>query len=217
MNKISHLCFDLDGTLIDSFYNIYFATNETLKRLGIISHIAEDDFRSTIGRHFTDIFTELNIPVKNFDEFITLYKEIYFDFLDSSEIYPGVIETLQILNEKNLKISLLTTKAQDQTDKIIDHFEFHKYFSFIMGRRDGIAHKPSAEPLEIICNQLNVLPIETMMVGDTELDIRCGKNAGAKTCAVSYGYRNIDILLAEKPDIVINFFAEIGNLFNRNF
>lgn len=209
MNKITHLCFDLDGTLINSFYNIYFATNETLKRLGIKSIIGETDFRSTIGLHFNDIFNKLNIPVKDFEEFISLYKKIYFDFIDSSKIYPAAIETLQLLYSKNIKISLLTTKAQDQTDKIIDHFELRKYFSLIMGRRESIAHKPSAEPLQIICKELNVFPSATIMVGDTELDIRCGKAAGTQTCAVNYGYRTEELLLKEEPDFLINSIEEI--------
>ena len=209
MNKITHLCFDLDGTLINSFYNIYFATNETLKRLGIKALINEADFRLTIGLHFNEIFEKLNIPVNDFEEFISLYKKIYFDFIDSSKIYPAVIETLQSLNAKNIKISLLTTKAQDQTDKIIDHFELRKYFALVMGRRDDIAHKPSAEPLQIICKELNVFPSATIMVGDTELDIRCGKPAGTQTCAVNYGYRTKELLLKEEPDFLINSIEEI--------
>lgn len=209
MNKITHLCFDLDGTLINSFYNIYFATNETLKRLGIKALINEADFRLTIGLHFNEIFEKLNIPVNDFEEFISLYKKIYFDFIDSSKIYPAVIETLQLLYTKNIKISLLTTKAQDQTDKIIDHFELRKYFSLVMGRRDGIAHKPSAEPLQIICKELNVFPSATIMAGDTELDIRCGKAAGTQTCAVNYGYRTEELLLKEEPDFLINSIEEI--------
>jgi len=209
MNQITHLCFDLDGTLIDSFYNIYYATNETLKRLGIKSIIRETDFRLTIGLHFNDIFNKLNIPVNDFEEFISLYKKIYFDFIDSSKIYSAVIETLQFLYTKNIKISLLTTKAQDQTDKIIDHFELRKYFLLVMGRRDGIAHKPSPEPLQMICKELNVFPSSTIMVGDTELDIRCGKAAGAKTCAANYGYRTEEFLLKEEPDFLINSIEEI--------
>lgn len=212
MSKINHLCFDLDGTLINSFYNIYFATNKTLKRLGIKALINEADFRSTIGLHFNEIFNKLNIPVKDFDEFISLYKKIYFDFIDSSKIYPSVVETLQQLYDRKIKISLLTTKAQDQTDKIIDHFGLREYFSLVMGRRDGIAHKPSAEPLQIICKQLSIFPSATIMVGDTELDIKCGKNAGAKTCAVTYGYRTEELLLKEEPDFLINSFEDIITL-----
>ena len=80
-----------------------------------------------------------------------------------------------------------------------------------MGRRDGLAHKPSREPLIYICKDLKVEPTETLMTGDTELDIQCGKNAGAKTCGVLYGYRTKDQIEKEKPDINISNLVELKN------
>ncbi len=52
------------------------------------------------------------------------------------------------------------------------------------------------------------------MVGDTELDILCGKNAEAKTCAVSYGYRKIEDIKSHKPDYLINDLNEILKIIN---
>jgi phosphoglycolate phosphatase-like HAD superfamily hydrolase len=78
-----------------------------------------------------------------------------------------------------------------------------------MGRRDGLAHKPSPEPLLFICKELTLNPSETLMIGDTELDIQCGKNADAKTCGVLYGYRTKDQLEKEKPDFLISGLSEL--------
>ena len=164
-----------------------------------------------IGKHFADIFLELNINDVDFEEFISVYKALYFDFIDSSYLYEGVKETLDFLKSKKIKVSLLTTKGQGQADKIIDHFKLTNSFDYIMGRRDGLAHKPSPEPLMYICKELSVEPAETLMVGDTELDIQCGKNAGAKTCGVLYGYRTKDQIEKEKPDINISNLVELKN------
>ena len=120
-------------------------------------------------------------------------------------------ETLDFLKSKKIKVSLLTTKGQGQADKIIDHFKLTNSFDYIMGRRDGLAHKPSREPLIYICKDLKVEPTETLMTGDTELDIQCGKNAGAKTCGVLYGYRTKDQIEKEKPDINISNLVELKN------
>ena len=212
LNSIKHISFDLDGTIIDSFRTIYDATVTSLRRLQINSPVPEKEFYDRIGLHFIDIFNDLNIPLKNFDEFISIYKSCYFYFIDESKVFGGVEETLDILNRKEIKVSLLTTKVQDQADKIIDHFNLRKYFSFVMGRRDGIANKPSGEPLLFICKNLNVDPKNTLMTGDTEMDIRCGKDAGAVTCAAAYGYRSIEILKNEKPDFIIKSIREIKKL-----
>jgi HAD superfamily hydrolase (TIGR01549 family) len=120
-----------------------------------------------------------------------------------------VNETLEYLNRKRIKVSLLTTKVQEQAEKIIEHFQLTTSFDYIMGRREGIAHKPSPEPLIYICKDLKVEPAETLMVGDTELDIQCGKNAGAKTCGVLYGYRTKDQIQKEKPDLIISGLNEL--------
>ena len=81
-----------------------------------------------------------------------------------------------------------------------------------MGRRDGIAHKPSPEPLIAICKELNVGLKNTLMVGDTELDIQCGKNAGTFTCGVLYGYRTKELLEIEKPDFIVESIKQILSL-----
>jgi phosphoglycolate phosphatase-like HAD superfamily hydrolase len=85
-----------------------------------------------------------------------------------------------------------------------------------MGRRDGMAHKPSSEPLLKICESLNISSVKTLMIGDTELDIQCGKNANSKTCGVSYGYRTREQIEFENPDYIISELNELINLFSIN-
>ena len=150
--------------------------------------------------------------MKNFDEFIEIYRNLYFEFIGESSLYPGTEDLLALLQSRGIGVSLLTTKGQGQADKIIDHFGLRKYFSYVMGRRNGVANKPSAEPLLLICNELNVPSDESMMVGDTELDIRTGKNAGTKTCAALYGYRTKEELENEDPDYIISNIIELADL-----
>ena len=211
--NIKHICFDLDGTLVKSDKTIYESTLATLEHLNIKGEMPEDKFIEMIGMHFVDIFEEFSIDVPDFQKFIGIYKNLYFNFIDESKVYPAVKDTISFLkNGKKLKISLLTTKGQDQAEKLIDHFDFSKYFDFVMGRREGIAHKPSGEPLFFICDELEVDAKDTMIVGDTELDILCGKSAGAITCAVTYGYRNKESLMKNNPDYLVKEFSEIKSL-----
>lgn len=211
--SIRHICFDLDGTLVKSHTTIYKTTLKALIDLRIpADNLKENLFYERIGHHFEDIFKEFNIPVKDFNTFINVYKNQYFDFIDESTLYDDIEETLANLKSRNILTSLLTTKGQEQAEKIINHFELGKYFDLVTGRRNGIAHKPSPEPLLLICNELNIKPEETMIVGDTELDIACGKNAGSKTCAVTYGYRTKKALKEQGPDLIIDSITELINL-----
>lgn len=199
----------MDGTLIDSSKTIFNSTVLTLDKLGVRHNLNENEFSLRIGQHFQDIFDAFNIVVPDFEKYIFDYKKIYLQQIEHSSIYPDVEKVLDHLKNNNVLISLLTTKAQDQTEKILDYFNLTGYFDFVMGRRDGIPHKPSPEPLKIICDKLNAMVESTIMVGDTELDIRCGKGAGSITCAVDYGYRSKDLLINEKPDFIISSIKEL--------
>lgn len=212
MQKIKLIVFDLDGTLIESSNTIYKTTKKTLEVLNVDSNINKSELDKRIGEHFQTIFNDLNIPVKDIEEYIDIYKTIYFDFIDESIPYPNIEKILEWLKLNNYLISLLTTKAQEQADAIINHFNYKKYFDLVFGRRNGLKVKPSPEPLLFIANSLNIDIEDTMIVGDTELDIQCGKTAGAKTCAVSYGYRNRNILEKENPDFIIDDILELKNI-----
>ncbi len=213
LKNIKHVCFDLDGTLMDSYQTIYKTTVKALDELGIKHKLSEAELYKRIGHHFIDIFSELNINVEDFDHFINIYKSYYFEFIDYSVIYPDTLDLIKLLSEKSVLVSLLTTKGQDQAEKILTHFDMAKKFNYIMGRREGIKTKPSPEPLQKICSDLNVKLGDTLMVGDTELDIQCGKAAGAFTCAVSHGYRTLEQLKFEQPDFVVSSMKELSALF----
>jgi len=91
---IKHICFDLDGTLVDSSLTIFKTTISALKKLNLPSSIPKDKFVNMIGMHFIDIFSKLSIVVPDIELFIKTYKEIYFDFIDDSFLYPEVNEVL---------------------------------------------------------------------------------------------------------------------------
>ena len=214
-SNIKHICFDLDGTLVDSHKTIYNATIKSLKDLNILNNIDEEIFREKIGMHFVDIFEDMNIPVNDFEEFIQVYKNNYFLFIDDSELYPDVSNVLSYFSQRGFRISLLTTKAQDQAEKILKHFKLSDYFNVIMGRRNSIAHKPSPEPLLLICKELEIDPIESLIVGDTEMDIQCGQNANVKTCAIIHGYRTEESILLHKPDYIVKDLNDLKALLTK--
>ncbi len=212
--KIDLVVFDLDGTLISSHETIYRATVHALDELKIKYDMPEERFYTMIGLHFEDIFQNFGFAVPSFNEFIDVYKRIYFDYIGYSKVYDGVEEILDKLVNKNIKVALLTTKGQDQAEKILEYFSLADKFDYIMGRRNGMAHKPSPEPLQKISSDLAIGLEETLMVGDSEMDIQCGKNAGSKTCAVTYGYRTKSELEKSAPDFLVSAILGLEKIVN---
>jgi len=202
--QIECVVFDLDGTLVKSDTTILYSTIETLKKLDLSTKFDREIFYNMLGHHFKEIFTECNINVTDIDSFINVYKDIYFNFIDDSFLYNNVEYVLAELKNKNIKTGILTTKGHNQAIKISKYFEIEKYLDVIEGRKKDLAIKPAPDQLLKICNEVNVKPENTLMVGDTELDILCGQNANTKTCAVSYGYRKIEDIKKYKPNYLID-------------
>jgi len=213
---IKLIVFDLDGTLTSSHKTIYKSTFYALEKLNIQHNLTENKFYEMIGMHFEDIFDQFGFKVNDFNKFIEIYKSAYFTFIDSTFLYEGVRETLEKLKKNNFRIALLTTKAQDQAEMNVDYFDLTKFFHYIMGRRKGIEHKPSPEPLLKICADLKININNTIIVGDTEMDIQCGKNSGAYTCGVTYGYRTKHELIKHFPDFLIDSITELPNIISGN-
>lgn len=187
-NNLELVVFDMDGTLMRSDLTIYKTMLRTFEDYNIQTEIPYDKFKDFIGFHFKDIFDYFNVEVGNLKDFINIYKGYYFNYIDDTFFYDGVLEGLSIIKNKGYKTAILTTKAQDQLEKIIDHFQLNDKFDFLCGRREGWQIKPHPEPLLKICEYLKVNPHNTLMVGDTWLDVECANAAGANSCFVEYGY-----------------------------
>ncbi|MCK6605322.1 MAG: HAD-IA family hydrolase [Ignavibacteriaceae bacterium] len=214
LNNIKLAVFDLDGTLLQSRDTIWFASVKTFEHLGMKVDFPLHELEKRIGAHFQDIFDELGISVPDIEEFIEIYKGYYMQYMDKTVYYPGAKETVRALRDQGIKTAILTTKAQSQVTRIMEYLGDSDLFEVIMGRRPGMKIKPDAEPLVYIANELNVPLSETVMIGDSEFDINCGKNAGAATIAVSYGYRSIEIIKDAAPDYICDTAPQILALFN---
>lgn len=212
IGEIKCIVFDLDGTITDSKTTILKSTRETLNELQIAHSFSDEEFISKIGLHFYDIFEDLEIEVPDLEEFLQIYQKYYSEFLSETTIFPGVILSLEYLRKRKKKIALLTTKSQKQADQIIDHFNLRKYFDVVVGRRPEFRDKPDPEPLLYICSYLDCLPEETVVIGDTEVDIRCAKMAYALSGAVLHGYRTWEELEREEPDFLIDETYELKPL-----
>lgn len=216
MQNTGCVIFDLDGTLLVSHDTIYYATVKTLDELGIAYKMDRTGFNNMIGLHFQEIFDAYQIEVTDFNHFIHLYKSLYFNYIDDSYLYEDANNLLERLNNYGIKTALLTTKSQDQADKITEHFGISPNLNYIVGRRDNFPNKPDPGAILHICKTLGVNPENTIMVGDSEVDIECGNAAGVITCGITHGYRTAKALRKAEPDYIVNNLNEIAGLAGLN-
>jgi HAD superfamily hydrolase (TIGR01509 family) len=197
--------FDVDGTLVDSAADICGAIQQVLHASG--RHDVSDALlRRYIGRHLFDLFADLGFPPESMDQLLFDYRAIYTTggYLNTS-VYPGVAEMLSALG--GLK-STATTKGTPTTRVILGKFGLMQFFNHVQGT-DGFPAKPEPDVIIKSLEIFGVPPQECLMVGDAPSDMEAGRRAGVKTCAVRYGYGDLEAMAGFTPDFWIDHPSEL--------
>jgi phosphoglycolate phosphatase len=192
--------FDLDGTLVDSAVDICGTIQEVLHASGR-SDVEDALLRRYIGRHLIDLFTDLDFPPESMDRMVADYRAIYTagGHLNTS-VYPGVGDMLSRLG--GLK-STATTKGTPTTKVILEKFDLMKYFNHIQGT-DGFPAKPQPDVILKSLEIFGIPPQDCLMIGDAPSDMEAGRRAGVRTCAVRYGYGDLEAMAQFQPDFWID-------------
>lgn len=213
MHKIDLIIFDLDGTLIESKWDIADSVNLTLAELGLPQRSQEEVF-SFVGDGIKRLL-RLAVGEKNqsrYEEALRVFRGHYLAHcLDRTRFYPGIDRVLTHFSSK-LK-AVATNKSLEYTTKILDGLGKH-HFAYTVGGDNGFGLKPEPGMLHKIMEELKVEKDRTVLIGDSTNDINGGHNAGIKVCAVGYGMGNREKMAAcnpdwfiERPEDMIRIFA----------
>ena len=218
MNNITHLFFDLDGTLIDSAPDLALAVNATLRQLDRAT-VDETVIRGWVGNGAKVLIERALSGSSQIDKKldIALAKQALELFLANyqqhlcvkSVLYPQVKETLQALKDKGLCLALITNKPERFIQELLEGLGINNYFSLCLGG-DSLAHKkPSPAPLLHACKKLAVEVENCIMIGDSKNDILAAKAANMRSVGFSYGYNYDEDISAYAPDWVLHHFADV--------
>jgi phosphoglycolate phosphatase len=186
------LIFDLDGTLIDSKTDLVRSVNATLKHFGrepldaeLISSYVGKGAPLLVRRALGNGFSEAQFA-EGLKYFLSYYRE---HMLDNTLPYMGVQEALDLLQNRSLAV--LTNKPVRFSREILKGLGLLKYFRYVHGGNSFERKKPDPVGVEAILNDFAAGARETMMVGDSEVDIQTARNAGTWACGVTYGFGNV--------------------------
>jgi len=187
MQNKNHICFDLDGVLIESVDLMKYSWENTVNFFEI--DINFEEFYKFIGLSLEDIVKNLELP--NGYELIKYYKMISATNLDKIKVKEKTIENLENFS-KNYKISIFTSKTQERVDKIIDLYFKSINFDSILTSDKVKNPKPDPEGLIKVCNLVNSYPEQTLYVGDTNYDFLASKKANIDFVYASWGYGEVE-------------------------
>jgi phosphoglycolate phosphatase len=190
---IEHVCFDLDGTLVDSFRDIATALNEVLHALGRPAR-DPDEVKTMIGAG-VGVLLERGLGEDNpelIHEAKTRFRGAYQAHLfDTTRPYDGVLELIQTLEAKNIATSIATNKPSWFTKPIVEELGLiHAGIRAVASADEAPARKPDPRVLELAL-QRTARPFDpktTIYVGDMPIDLETARAFGCPLVAVAWGF-----------------------------
>jgi phosphoglycolate phosphatase len=211
MKKFNLIIFDLDGTLTDPSLGITKGISHALTQMGMIPQPL-NELKHFIGPPLIDTFMDhYKLSKYESEKAIKIFREYYSEKgLYENVPFHNINTLLNSLKNSEIKLAVATSKPQEFSEKILNHFLLGKYFDIIQGATmdNSLAHKK-----DIICETLKKFPeIEKekiIMIGDRKYDIEGAKENGILSIGVNYGFADPGEIEATSPDFIAESIEEL--------
>lgn len=208
MTTLRAVCFDLDGTLIDSDESIVASFFYACDKLGI----PRPDRKAIIGS-IGYLLEDQIAQLTDYDphKFATVYREYYGRVCcELTQLMPGAKEVLVTLRGAGLLLGFATSKRRYYAEQILQHLGILDFFEARVGGEDVEKPKPDPEPLIKVADSLGVNLNEMVLVGDTRFDVLAARNAGVKCLCVTLGYEDRSVLESLQPEGIFDSLEAVG-------
>ena len=219
-HQIRLLIFDLDGTLIDSRLDLVHSVNATLRHMkrpqlpdDVIASYVGDGAPALIGRALGKEAGDEKLVRSGLEYFLAYYRE---HKLDHTHLYEGISEALASMQNSHnglpRKMAVLSNKPVNPSRAIVEALGLGKFFPLVYGGNSFATKKPDPEGAQTILRETGSAPQQTLIVGDSGVDVLTGRNAGTWTCGVTYGFAP-HTLHDAAPDVLVDRPGELAELF----
>ena len=178
--------FDLDGVLLDSRSNMERAWAEVKTRLGVATSF--DEYFSHIGLPFQIILGKLGLAERG-EQIETVFRATSSAYLDLAVFYPDVESTLIAMSKSVLELGIVTSKDATRTNAVLDRLPIE--FSTVQTPNGECRGKPAPDHFLLAMEEAGVQPVQTVYIGDMEVDFKASQNAGIDYIHAGWGYGKV--------------------------
>jgi phosphoglycolate phosphatase len=214
VEQLKLLVFDLDGTLIDSAQDLCNSVNSTLIEFGrkplpdtqVASYIGDGAImlvrRALFGLDALEV--DEDFLARAYAFFLDYYREHKLDY---TYAYAGVVDALHALQTmpdgRPRSMSVLTNKPVRPAQAICEALGLAPFFQHVFGGNSFALKKPDPMGLRALMEEAGALPDETVLIGDSEVDVATARNAGAWVIGCTFGL-SPQSLVDNPPDMLVD-------------
>jgi phosphoglycolate phosphatase len=206
--RLRLLIFDLDGTLIDSRLDLIHSVNAMLRHLErpelageLVASYVGDGAPMLVRRALGDSFDEqlFKGALKYFLEYYRVHK------LDYTQLYSGIKDALASIRTRNpdLQMAVLSNKPVLPSRAIVAALGLGGFFAQVYGGNSFESKKPDPFGARQLLRDTGATADQSIMIGDSSVDVLTGRNAGLWTCGVTYGFAPHSFAVAP-PDVLVD-------------
>lgn len=209
--SIRLVCWDLDGTLTDSVRFVVDCANEIIARHGG-RVLSSEEIGARTGLPLEDIFRLAFAEAT--DEHLARCRDeyrVHYDrvMVPRTALYPDALATLVALRAAGIRNATVTGKRAGDCERILRGLGAGEGFELFLGGDSVVRPKPAPDLVLEAMSRLGARAEETLVVGDTPMDVEMGRAAGARTCLVLWGVARGP---TGREDHVARDFADIGRI-----
>ena len=206
--------FDMDGTLLDTLEDLCDSTNHALAQMGYplrgieeIRRFIGNGAEKQIRRAVPEGTSEGKIM-----ETLAAFRAYYQDHCQiKTKVYDGLLDVLSELKEKGVKMAVVSNKPDAAVKKLSREY-FGDRLDYAIGPSDGVRCKPYPDMAEEALKALDVEKKDAVFVGDSEVDVQTGLNAGLDVIAVSWGFRSRQVVIEAGAKMIADDASELEKL-----
>ncbi len=210
--NVKAVVFDLDGTITD--FNIDYKS----ARAEVIQFLINQGFPQSIfsmNEGMFDTLRKAEIYLQNHrvrgkafsklrKDVLAIMEKYEMESAKSTQLVPGILETLHALKKTKLKLGLFTVSSRKATEHVLSTFRLKSFFPTVVTRDSVSSVKPNPVHLEAVLASLKAKPEETIVVGDSVLDMKAAKGLNIFAVGTTTGFATMEQLIQAGANCLIS-------------
>lgn len=199
------ILFDFDGTLADTLQEGVKIYNQIAREYGC-KPVPQEEIEGLRGKRPQEFLEDYGVTFFKLPRILLRMRDELNYKMRTIQAFPNIVQTILDIHTAGFSLGVLTSNSQDNVKSFLQRNHVEKIFDFVFSEKHLFGkHKA----MKRLLKKNNLSPNDVLYVADETRDIEAARKAGVKIISVAWGFNTKEVLLAQKPDVLIHSPAEL--------